>query len=303
MRYFRFIPFLLLIFGKIDPFHSQIDALAGGSRMARFVPNFESKERTLFITWGYNRAYYNDSDVHFKGDGFDFTLHDAKAADMPEEFSSRVYFNPAQFTVPQFNFRAGYYFRPDWCISLGWDHMKYRLITTQLVRISGNISDEKYFDPEYTGTFNNDYILYNGRFMDYHHSDGFNFIRAALERRVPFFGTRNKKFVIAFNGAASLGIMLPWTDFTFFGERNRNWPHVAGYGLSLSAGLRFEIFRHFFFQLNAQSGWSNLTNVLLEGDKDSRAQQKIGFFERSMAIGGYIPLYSTAGKRVRESTP
>jgi hypothetical protein len=303
MRYLKHFWLLLLIFGKNDTFQAQFDGKIGSSRIARFRLAFESKQRTLFITWGYNRAYYNDSDVHFKGEGFDFTLFDAKAADMPEEFSSRVYFNPAQFTVPQFNFRAGYYFRPDWCISLGWDHMKYRLITTQLVRISGNISEEKYFDPEFTGTFNNEYILYNGRFMDYHHSDGFNFIRAAIERRVPFICTRNKEIVIAFNGAASLGIMLPWTDFTFFGERNRNWPHVAGYGLSLSAGLRFEFFKYFFFQLNAQSGWSNLSNILLEGDKDSRAKQKIGFFERSMALGGYIPLYSTAGKKVKESDP
>jgi hypothetical protein len=290
MRHLKYFWLLLLIFGKKSSFQAQVDALIGIERMSLFRDQYDNKTKTLFVTWGYNRAYYNDSDVHFKGDGFDFTLYDAKAADMPEEFSTRVYFNPAQFTVPQFNFRAGYYFRPDWCVSLGWDHMKYRLITTQLVRISGNISDEKYFDPEYTGTFNNDYILYTGRFMDYHHSDGFNFIRAALERRVPFLANRRRTFALAFNGAASVGIMLPWTDFTFFGERNRNWPHVAGYGLSLSAGLRFEFLRHFFFQLNAQSGWSNLTNVLLEGDKDSRAKQKIGFFERSMAIGGYIPL-------------
>ncbi|MEY3399513.1 MAG: hypothetical protein RL220_2107 [Bacteroidota bacterium] len=248
------------------------------------------KDGHLFITWGYNRAFYDNSDIHFQGDGYDFTLFDAKAQDMPEEFDTKVYLNPGQLTIPQFNFRVGYYIKPDLAISLGWDHMKYRLITTQLVRIDGYISEEKYFDEAYTGTFNDEYILYSGRFMDFHHSDGFNFIRAAIEKRKALFSDKSGLNVLAFNGAASVGVMMPWTDFTFFGERYRNWAHVAGYGVSLSAGLRYEFLRHFFFQVNAQVGYTHLPDILLEDEKPSRAEQKIVFFERSFALGGYIPL-------------
>ncbi len=264
------------------------DGVMGSSTKMKLGPPDYSK--SLFVTWGYNRTYYNNSDVHFKGEGFDFTLFDAKAQDMPEKFDPKVYFNPTRFTVPQFNFRMGYYFKTNWAISLGWDHMKYRLITTQLLRISGDISEEKYFDPQYVGNFDNDYILYSGRFMDYHHSDGFNFIRAALEKRTLLYRSPRQIFVIAFNSAASIGVMVPWTDFTFFGEHNRNRLHVSGYGLSFSTGFRIEFYRYIFLQLSTQTGWSNLTDVMLEGDKDSRARQKINFFERSVAIGAYIPL-------------
>ncbi|MDZ4822417.1 MAG: hypothetical protein SH856_03055 [Flavobacteriales bacterium] len=254
------------------------------------------REGQIFIHWGYNRAYYNQSDIHFKGDGYDFTLHEARADDMPEEWNPKVYLSPTQFTVPQSNFRAGYYFHDNWGVSAGWDHMKYQLIQTQLLRISGYIDEEKYFDPEYTGTFNNDNILYTHRFMDYHHSDGFNFIRVALDRRQPIWSSLNLKHELVFNGSLSAGAMMPWTDFTFFGEKHRNWPHFAGYGASLNMGMRFEFFRWFFLQANAQMGWSNLKDIILEESAASRAEQKITFFERSFALGGYIPVKKKTGR-------
>jgi hypothetical protein len=244
----------------------------------------------VYITWGYNRAYYDKSTVHFKGENYDFTLHDARAEDMPESWDPDVYLNPTQFTVPQFNFRMGYYFNKNTAISGGWDHMKYHLIPYQMVDMSGTISDEHYSIEEYTGTFDHTSILYTPQFMDYHHSDGFNFIRVALERRVPFWEAQNKKMMLTFSGCVSAGVMMPWTDFTFFGVNNPNKPHISGYGFSTSAAIRYEFFRYFFLQVNAQFGWSNLTDILLEDPLDSRAEQKIVFFERSFALGGYIPI-------------
>jgi len=248
------------------------------------------KRKQVYVTWGYNRAYYNRSDIHFEGDGYNFTLHDVAAEDMPEKFHSDVYLNPKQFTVPQFNFRAGYYFRDNTALSIGWDHMKYHIIQTQLVEIDGYIDPEKYYNPEFTGQFNHEPILYNPSFMDYHHSDGFNFIRIALEKRLPFWRSRNGKHVLAMNGSVSLGTTMPWTDFTFFGVRHRNHPHFAGYGASVHAGFRYEFFNYFFLQVTAQCGWTNLVDIMLEDDLPSRAKQQITFFERAWALGGYIPL-------------
>ena len=41
--------------------------------------NSDSRKGQLYVYWGYNRSYYAESDVHFKGSGFDFTLKDACA--------------------------------------------------------------------------------------------------------------------------------------------------------------------------------------------------------------------------------
>ncbi len=256
--------------------------------------NGSSKKGQLFVTWGYNRAYYNQSDIHFQGDGYDFTLYDVEAVDMPEKFSTRVYFNPNQFTVPQFNFRAGYYFKSNTAISLGWDHMKYHIVPTQMVFIDGEIDPAKYNAPEFTGEYNYSPFLYQPNFMDFHHSDGFNFIRVALEQRVPVWQSQNGKFALAMNGSVSIGTLMPWTDFTFFGEHHRNKPHFAGYGASLHAGFRLEFWKYFFLQGAAQAGWSHLPDIMLEDHLPSRAEQKITFFERSWALGGYIPIIRKA---------
>jgi len=264
--------------------HCQSDVPSEFSKLGR--------KGQLSVYWGYNRAYYNKSDIHFKGANYDFTLHQARGEDMPEKFDPEVYFNLTQLTIPQFNFRVGYFVGENTSISIGWDHMKYRLITTQLLKISGTISDEVYDMEGYTGTFDHDYILYKPGFVDFHHSDGFNFIRVALEQRVPIISDRKGNHLVAFFGGVSLGVLMPWTDFTFFGEHFRNKPHFAGYGASINAGFRYEFFKWFFLQANAQAGRANMPDIVLENELASRASQKISFFERSWALGGYIPLGS-----------
>lgn len=267
-----------------------------------FISSGNSKKGQIFVTWGYNRAYYNKSDVHFKGDGYDFTLYGVDAEDMPEKFG-KVYFQPNQFTVPQFNFRLGYYFKENTALSLGWDHMKYHIIPTQLVMIDGYIDPEKYNAPSYAGTYDNTYFMYEPGFMNYHHSDGFNFVRVALEQRVPFYQSASKNHVFAMNGSVSLGAMVPWTDFTLFGVNHRNKLHLAGYGASVHAGFRYEFFKHFFVQIAAQVGWTNLVDIMLEDDLPSRASQKITFIERSWALGGYIPVKRQGEKKIRTVSP
>jgi len=252
---------------------------------------------SVYITWGYNRAYYGKSDVHLKGEHYDFVIHDARAEDMPEEFDPSVYFNFNQLTVPQFNFRLGYYFDENTSLSLGWDHMKYRLITTQLVRISGEIDPEYYDLPDFTGTFDRTPVIYQPRFMDYHHSDGFNYVRAGIERRLPLTSLWNGKLELVMVGGASAGVMLPWTDFTFFGVHHRNKLHLAGYAGSVNAGFRAEFLKWFFIQVNAQAGWANMPDIVLEDHLPSRASQQISFFERSWALGGYIPFQGVFKKK------
>lgn len=248
------------------------------------------REGQLYVTWGYNRAFYDKSDIRFKGDDFDFTLYGVDAKDMPEEFNPKVYFNPATLSVPQFNFRMGYYFRKNTALSLGWDHMKYHVIPTQRVRISGYI-DEIYSEGDpLTGQLPDQYILYTPKFMDYHHSDGFNFIRLGLDQRLPVWRSKNGKHFFVLHGAVNMGAMLPWTDWTFFRNHYRNKLHLAGYGASVSMGARIELFRYFFIQGNLQVGKVNMPDIVLQDHLSSRASQKITFYERSWAFGAYIPI-------------
>jgi hypothetical protein len=134
--------------------------------------------------------------------------------------------------------------------------------------------------------------------MDFHHSNGFNYVRAAIEQRLPIWMSRNGKHQLAANTSASAGLLFTWTDFTFFGDRYLNKLHLSGVGMSLTAGLRFEFFKYFFIQGQAQCGWSGLTNIQLmtvsnrglPDQKDARGRQNISFMERSWAVGAYFPI-------------
>ncbi|MEN9346939.1 MAG: hypothetical protein RLZZ77_450 [Bacteroidota bacterium] len=263
-------------------------------------PFAQSRKGQFYIYWGYNRAYYDESDLHFKGDGYDFTLYNAKAEDMPERFTWKGYFNPTRLSIPQFNFHLGYFINENTAISIGTDHMKYHLIQTQDVIIDGHI-DESYAPDsataaEYTGEFDMERMLYTAKFMNFHHSNGFNFVRASIEKRANIWGSKNGQHLLNVTGAASVGVMLPWTDFTFFGKNYPNWLHVAGYGFSAQSGFRYEFKKHFFVQVQGQIGWSNLPDILLEDEKPSRADQKIVFFQRSWAVGTYFGMPRRAKK-------
>lgn len=252
----------------------------------------------VYVTWGYNRSSYNPSDIHFKGEGFDFTIYKAYARDMPEPFDPSVYFNIKKLTIPQFNFRAGFYLSHRSAISLGWDHMKYRLIDWQRVEIDGYIDPETH--PEFGGNFRNAYTLLDPSFLRLEHSDGLNFIRLAYEYQLPVWHSKSGKQGLKILGAVSAGLALPWTDFTFMNKRYRNFPHIAGYGFSGLMAARFEFLEHLFLQFQMQHGWLNMPDIVLQDHASSRASQQIVYQERSWSLGGYIPIFR---KRFATSAP
>ena len=47
---------------------------------------------------------------------------------------------PANITIPQTNYRIGYFFKEHYTISVGVDHMKYVMIADQKVQINGEIN-------------------------------------------------------------------------------------------------------------------------------------------------------------------
>lgn len=44
--------------------------------------------------WGWNRGWYNNSDIQFKGTDYNFKLQNVVAKDRPSDFDFNTYFNP-----------------------------------------------------------------------------------------------------------------------------------------------------------------------------------------------------------------
>jgi len=173
-------------------------------------------------------------------------------------------------------------------VSFGWDHMKYKLVTNQELRITGTIDQSQ--SEEFAGVYDYDRIILDPKFLEFEHSDGFNFVNLTIDHLQEAWVSENQRHALSFMGAFSAGAMMPWTDTRVFNKHHRNRPHVAGYALSAQFGFRFEFFTSGFLQFRLQHGFANLPDVMIQDHLPSRASHSVWFTERSISLGFYIPV-------------
>lgn len=265
--------------------------VAAQPALCQFTPR--PLKHTFYVYWGYNRSYYRDSDISFKGEGYEFKLKDVQAIDDPERFSPDVYLNPSKFTIPQFNVRVGFHIKENVSVSFGWGHMKYVMRVPQVAVIDG------YIDPElswlYGREYTNEPIVINPDLLLYEHTDGLNFVRMGLETHAPFWSGLDKRLQLGVMLGISAGLVMPWTDVTFLEQRQATHLHVAGWGASATMGLRLKWRNTFFLQYQLQPGFLDLRDILLQDHGPARAKQKIWFTELSVTLGAYLSLFKVKG--------
>ena len=99
-----------------------------------------------------------------------------RAIDRQTKFSVNPYLNPVKMTIPQYNFRLGYYLNDHWNVSLGIDHMKYVMVQRQVVTMNGWIGG----DHTYTGTYGRTISAAQQRLPGFEHTDGLNDLNLEL---------------------------------------------------------------------------------------------------------------------------
>lgn len=238
----------------------------------------------MYILWGWNRGQFSDSDIRFKGIDYDFTLYDVKARDKVNAFTFRNYFNPGRVTIPQTNFRIGYFFKENYTVSIGVDHMKYVMRNYQTVKIDGEINSGTPFD----GVYSNDDILLTHDFLTFEHTDGLNYVNIEVNRfdnlnRLLNFKTKNLEVNIT--EGIGVGFLYPKTNARlFYGERYDDF-NVAGVGVSAKVGLNLTFFKHFFLQSDFKLGYINMNDIRISANKEESASQHFTFFERTIMFG------------------
>ena len=233
--------------------------------------------------WGWNRATYSDSDIHFHGDDHDFTLYQVKAKDHQTDESVNElfhsYLNPGRMTIPQYNWRLGYFVTDNWSVSLGFDHMKYVMVQDQAVEASGAIQREGFerdYQPGDTEVLDED-------FLTYEHTDGFNMISLETERFLPVWRWGDKMDLALFAGFGG-GVLYPKSNVKLLsGERNDEW-HVAGYSGSVKFGFEATLWKQFFFRFTGKYGYADMNDVLTSSQGD-KADQTFYYDEYIGAFG------------------
>ncbi len=255
--------------------------------LACFAPKLSSgqtnsavKKGDFYFAWGYSREAFSNSDIHFKGANYDFTLEDVEAHDRQSPFAWNPYFKINQLTIPQYNINAGYFLNDKYAIALGWDHMKYVMDLYQTVKISGEIDLLK---SPYNKVYQNEDILITPEFLTFEHTDGLNYANVEL-RRFDCLLNRNKVNINAISGLG-IGVLYPRTNASVLDmERADQW-HLSGYGTAAVAGINATFFDHYFLQTELKGGYINMQDIVTTYDDADRASQDFFFGQWNVTFG------------------
>jgi hypothetical protein len=259
----------------------------------------------FYIYWGGNRETYSNSDITFKGDNYNFTLENAQAEDKPKGWHID-YINPTRMTIPQTNFRLGYFINDKYNISVGLDHMKYVVTQSQIASVTGYVNlPSSEAGSIYNGTYNNtpvDLSLnYDGEdqnplppFLTFEHTDGLNYVNSEFSRVDDFssyLGINNTdKIQISLTEGIGAGLLFPKTNARILGNQRHDEFHVSGFGVSAKAGLNFTFFKHYFLQTELKGGYINMNNIRTTNSTSDSAQQEFYFLQTIIAFGGIFKI-------------
>ena len=248
----------------------------------------------FFISWGGNRDNYTKSDIHFKGDGYDFTVNDVKAHDKGKGYHVD-YINPARMTIPQTNFKIGYFISDHYNVSIGIDHMKYVMTQNQMANVSGEINlPQSEAGSIHNGPYSNTPTRMTEDFLKFEHTDGLNYVNIQVNRFddiSSWFGLPNTdKFQINLTEGIGAGILYPKTNATLLSKERHDDFHISGYGLSAQVGLNFTFFKYFYIQGDLKGGYINMNDIKTTSSNADSASQHFGFLQRIVSVGGIFRL-------------
>lgn len=245
----------------------------------------------IFVSWGGNRESYSNSDVTFKGTDYNFTVHNMTAQDKPKGWHLD-YINPAKMTIPQTNFRLGYFISDHYSVAIGVDHMKYVMTQNQTANVSGSISlPIADAGSIHNGRYNNTPVNFTDEtFLTYEHTDGLNYVNAEVSRHDDIshlIGLPNiDKVQINLTEGVGFGLLYPKTNTMLLEKARHDDFHVSGFGTSVKAGLNVTFFKHFYIQGELKGGYINMQDIRTTQSSDDSASQDFFFFQRIIAIGG-----------------
>jgi len=259
----------------------------------------------FYVFWGGNRESFTKSDIHFKGSNYDFTVYDAIADDKPKGWQID-YVNPSRMTIPQTNFRMGYFINDHYNISLGLDHMKYVMRQDQIANVSGYVnlpsSEPGYI---YNNTYNNTPINFYDNYSDgdtspippfltFEHTDGLNYVNTEFSRVddiSKIFNINNTdKIQINITEGVGAGFLYPKTNAKVLGKERHDDFHISGYGVSTKVGLNITLFKYFFIQGELKGGYINMNDIRTTYLNNDTASQHFYFFQRIVSFGGIFKI-------------
>ncbi|GBU06738.1 membrane protein [Bacteroidales bacterium] len=235
------------------------------------------KKGDFFVYWGWNLDAYTHSDIRFWGNDYDFMLHDVNASDRQSRMNYHNYLQPNRVTIPQTNFRLGYFIKDNLALSFGVDHMKYVMEKDQVVRAVGYNNR-----PGYEQIGDRDLKLTED-FLQFEHTDGLNYINFEIENYKNLYTKDFFKLNALVGGGA--GFLLPRTNATLMDFERHDDFHLAGWGIAAKIGIEFSFWNVFSLRSEGKQGYIDMPNIRTTKFKEDKASQHFFFAQLNYTLG------------------
>lgn len=273
----------------------------------------------FYFMWGYNRSFHSASDATFTTDEGTFTIHDTKGSDRPSPLKSwedfKVYINPSQISIPQYNMKIGYMFNQKWGIEVSQDHMKWVFNNQLKYRMTGEFSPdlmvlndqrENEWDIYKPIKFDEAKATGDASWLSFEHTDGYNYVNVGAVYNQNLFKTKNSNFSVDLRSSAGAGLMIPKTQVTMHRDNQWNYVglnnkfHVAGFGAHADVRLKVTFWDRVFVEASTKGTYVKINNALVDGTSNRLAHTPISSVQLIGSVGYQQPLYKDKKKQKKK---
>ncbi|MFA6151655.1 MAG: hypothetical protein WC716_10075 [Chitinophagaceae bacterium] len=244
------------------------------------TPDYVGQKGQLYLSWGYNKEWYTLSNIHVRQEslGNDYTFKNVIGKDKPGWNDKSIFKQP--ISIPQYNYRLGYWFKNNWAIEINFDHTKYQVDQQQLLHIEGKMN----FQPVDT------YVINRGNLL-WQLNNGANFFLFNIVHRIQVPKMQYKNFNVSLLMKGGLGFMVPHVENTILGNNNKPGFQLGGWDVGVEAALRFTFFKYAYLEYCNKAVYARYSNLKIY---EGQSRQAFGCYEMIANIGVNFPI---CGKR------
>ncbi|WP_205513003.1 hypothetical protein [Longitalea arenae] len=237
--------------------------------------NRSNRKGEFYFSWGYNKEWYTRSDLHVDQPelGNKYTFKNIRAHDNPGW--DKGIFDRAM-TIPQYNYRIGYFFKDDLAIEINFDHTKY-IIDHQQAHRKGR-KDGKPVDETIEWSEDNGFY--------YFLNNGANFLLFNIVKRWNLYEHPNEKIKVDLLGKAGIGPVIPHVENSFDGDKNDPDFQIGGWNAGVENAVRATFFRYVYLEFAHKVDYARYAHLHIY---KGRARQAFGTYELVLNLGITIP--------------
>lgn len=248
--------------------------------------DYVGKKGQLYFSWGYNKEWYTLSNIHVRQEslGNDYTFRNVIGKDKPGWNDKSIFKQP--ISIPQYNYRLGYWFKDNWGFEINFDHTKYQVEQQQLLHLEGKMN----FLPVDT------YLLNRGNLL-WQLNNGANFFLFNIVHRIQVPRLQYKNFNVSLLMKAGVGFVYPHVENTILGQSNSKGFQFGGWDIGAEAALRFTFFKFAYLEYCNKAVYARYSGLKVY---EGTARQAFGCYEMIANIGVNFPVCNPK-KKNRES--